>query len=259
LALILIKDHFNSMAGHSHFKNMMHRKGRADKIRSKLFTKLSREITVSAKLGTPDPEMNPRLRAAIQAARAANMPKDNIERAIKKSQGNIDNSYEFSRYEGFGPGRTGVIIEVLTDNKNRSVSNIRTIFQKFGGTLGETGSVSYQFEQIGQIKIKKELMSANDALELAINSGAEDCVTTDLHHEINCKKEEFNSVREQIEKKIKDLSFAGLIWNPLSKVNLDKETFAKVVNFLEQIEDDDDVQNVFTNFEVDEKLLEGAN
>ena len=247
------------MAGHSHFKNMMHRKGRADKIRSKMFTKLSREITVSAKLGTPDPEMNPRLRAAVQTARAANMPKDNIERAIKKSQGNIDNSYEFSRYEGFGPGRTGVIIEVLTDNKNRSVSNIRTIFQKFGGTLGETGSVSYQFEQIGQIKIKKELMSANDALELAINAGAEDCVTTDLHHEINCKKEEFNSVREQIEKKIKDLSFAGLIWNPLSKVNLDKETFAKVVNFLEQIEDDDDVQNVFTNFEVDEKLLEGAN
>ena len=247
------------MAGHSHFKNMMHRKGRADKIRSKLFTKISREITVSAKLGTPDPEMNPRLRAAVQVARAANMPKDNIERAIKKSQGNIDNSYEFSRYEGFGPGRTGVIIEVLTDNKNRSVSNIRTIFQKFGGTLGETGSVSYQFEQIGQIKIKKELMSTNDALELAINAGAEDCVTTDLHHEINCKKEEFNSVREQIEKKIKDLNFAGLIWNPLSKVNLDKETFAKVVNFLDQIEDDDDVQNVFTNFEVDEKLLEGAN
>jgi YebC/PmpR family DNA-binding regulatory protein len=247
------------MAGHSHFKNMMHRKGRADKIRSKLFTKISREITVSAKLGTPDPEMNPRLRAAVQVARAANMPKDNIERAIKKSQGNIDNSYEFSRYEGFGPGRTGVIIEVLTDNKNRSVSNIRTIFQKFGGILGETGSVSYQFEQIGQIKIKKELMSANDALELAINAGAEDCVTTDLHHEINCKKEEFNSVREQIEKKIKDLNFAGLIWNPLSKVNLDKETFAKVVNFLDQIEDDDDVQNVFTNFEVDEKLLEGAN
>ena len=247
------------MAGHSHFKNMMHRKGRADKIRSKLFTKLSREITVSAKLGTPDPEMNPRLRAAVQAARAANMPKDNIERAIKKSQGNIDNSYEFSRYEGFGPGRTGVIIEVLTDNKNRSVSNISTIFQKFGGTLGETGSVSYQFEQIGQIKIKKELMSTNDALELAINAGAEDCITTDLYHEINCKKEEFNSVREQIEKKIKDLSFAGLVWNPLSKVNLDRETFVKVVNFLEQIEDDDDVQNVFTNFEVDEKLLEGVN
>jgi YebC/PmpR family DNA-binding regulatory protein len=247
------------MAGHSHFKNMMHRKGRADKIRSKLFTKISREITVSAKLGTPDPEMNPRLRAAVQLARAANMPKDNIERAIKKSQGNIDNSYEFSRYEGFGPGRTGVIIEVLTDNKNRSVSNIRTIFQKFGGILGETGSVSYQFEQIGQIKIKKELMSVNDALELAINAGAEDCVSTDLHHEINCKKEEFNSVREQIEKKIKDLNFAGLVWNPLIKVNLDKETFAKVVNFLDQIEDDDDVQNVFTNFEVDEKLLEGAN
>ena len=247
------------MAGHSHFKNMMHRKGRADKIRSKLFTKLSREITVSAKLGAPEPDMNPRLRAAVQAARAANMPKDNIERAIKKSQGNIDNTYEFSRYEGFGPGRTGVIIEVLTDNKNRSVSNIRTIFQKFGGTLGETGSVSYQFEQIGQIKIKKELMNLNDALELAINAGADDCITTDLYHEINCKKENFNSVREGIEKKIRDLSFAGLIWNPLSKVNLDKETFTKVVNFLEQIEDDDDVQNVYTNFEVDEKILEGVN
>jgi YebC/PmpR family DNA-binding regulatory protein len=224
-----------------------------------LFTKLSREITVSAKLGAPEPDMNPRLRAAVQAARAANMPKDNIERAIKKSQGNIDNTYEFSRYEGFGPGRTGVIIEVLTDNKNRSVSNIRTIFQKFGGTLGETGSVSYQFEQIGQIKIKKELMNTNDALELAINAGADDCITTDLYHEINCKKENFNSVREEIEKKIKDLSFAGLLWNPLVKVNLDKETFSKIVNFLEQIEDDDDVQNVYTNFEVDEKILEGVN
>ena len=247
------------MAGHSHFKNMMHRKGRVDKLRSKLFTKLSREITVSAKLGAPEPDMNPRLRAAVQAARAANMPKDNVERAIKKSQGNIDNTYEFSRYEGFGPGRTGVIIEVLTDNKNRSVSNIRTIFQKFGGTLGETGSVSYQFEQIGQIKIKKQLMNSNDALELAINAGADDCITTDLYHEINCKKENFNSVREEIEKKIKDLSFAGLIWNPLSKVNLDKETFSKVINFLEQIEDDDDVQNVYTNFEVEEKILEGMN
>jgi YebC/PmpR family DNA-binding regulatory protein len=210
------------MAGHSHFKNMMHRKGRADKIRSKLFTKLSREITVSAKLGAPEPDMNPRLRAAVQAARAANMPKDNIERAIKKSQGNLDNTYEFSSYEGFGPGRTGVIIEVLTDNKNRSVSNIRTIFQKFGGTLGETGSVSYQFEQIGQIKIKKELMNLNDALELAINAGADDCITTDLYHEINCKKENFNSVREGIEKKIKDLSFAGLIWKELRKVKFDK-------------------------------------
>jgi YebC/PmpR family DNA-binding regulatory protein len=247
------------MAGHSHFKNMMHRKGRVDKMRSKLFTKLSREITVSAKLGAPEPDTNPRLRAAVQAARAANMPKDNVERAIKKSQGNIDNTYEFSRYEGFGPGRTGVIIEVLTDNKNRSVSNIRTIFQKFGGTLGETGSVSYQFEQIGQIKIKKQLMNSNDALELAINAGADDCITTDLYHEINCKKENFNSVREKIEKKIKDLSFAGLIWNPLSKVNLDKETFSKVINFLEQIEDDDDVQNVYTNFEVEEKILEGMN
>jgi YebC/PmpR family DNA-binding regulatory protein len=247
------------MAGHSHFKNMMHRKGRADKIRSKLFTKLSREITVSAKLGLPEPDMNPRLRAAVQAAREANMPKDNIERAIKKSQGNIDNTYEFSRYEGFGPGRTGVIIEVLTDNKNRTVSNIRSIFQKFGGTLGENGSVSHQFEQVGQIKIKKSIINADNAMELAINSGADDCITSDEFYEIICKKEDFNSVREKVEKNFKETSFSGLVWNPISKVYLDKDTFSKLANFLEQLEDDDDVQNVYTNFEVDEKVLEGIN
>ncbi len=247
------------MAGHSHFKNMMHRKGRADKIRSKLFTKLSREITVSAKLGLPEPDMNPRLRAAVQAAREANMPKDNIERAIKKSQGNIDNTYEFSRYEGFGPGRTGVIIEVLTDNKNRTVSNIRSIFQKFGGTLGENGSVSHQFEQVGQIKIKKSIINADNAMELAINSGADDCITSDEFYEIICKKEDFNSVSEKVEKNFKETSFSGLVWNPISKVYLDKDTFSKLANFLEQLEDDDDVQNVYTNFEVDEKVLEGIN
>jgi YebC/PmpR family DNA-binding regulatory protein len=238
---------------------MMHRKGRADKIRSKLFTKLSREITVSAKLGLPEPDMNPRLRAAVQAAREANMPKDNIERAIKKSQGNIDNTYEFSRYEGFGPGRTGVIIEVLTDNKNRTVSNIRSIFQKFGGTLGENGSVSHQFEQVGQIKIKKSIINADNAMELAINSGADDCITSDEFYEIICKKEDFNSVREKVEKNFKETSFSGLVWNPISKVYLDKDTFSKLANFLEQLEDDDDVQNVYTNFEVDEKVLEGIN
>jgi len=246
------------MAGHSHFKNMMHRKGKVDKIRSKLFTKLSREITVSAKLGTPDPDMNPRLRAAVQAARAANMPKDNIERAIKKSQGNIDNSYEYSRYEGLGPSKIAVIIEALTDNKNRTVSNIRSIFQKFGGELLTNGSVSYQFEQVGLIKLKKNLLTAEKAMEVAIESGADDCHTSETFHEIICKKDGLNSVREGVEKNFKDLDFVGLVWNPINKVLLSKESFDKVVNFLEQIENEDDVQNVFTNFEVDEKILEGV-
>lgn len=246
------------MAGHSHFKNMMHRKGKVDKIRSKLFTKLSREITVSAKLGTPDPDMNPRLRAAVQAARAANMPKDNIERAIKKSQGNIDNSYEYSRYEGLGPSKIAVIIEALTDNKNRTVSNIRSIFQKFGGELLTNGSVSYQFEQVGLIKLKKNLLTAEKAMEVAIESGADDCHTSEAFYEIICKKDGLNSVREGVEKHFKDLDFVGLVWNPVNKVQLGKESFDKVVNFLEQIENEDDVQNVFTNFEVDEKILEGV-
>jgi len=246
------------MAGHSHFKNMMHRKGKVDKIRSKLFTKLSREITVSAKLGTPDPDMNPRLRAAVQAARAANMPKDNIERAIKKSQGNIDNSYEYSRYEGLGPSKIAVIIEALTDNKNRTVSNIRSIFQKFGGELLTNGSVSYQFEQVGIIKLKKDLLTAEKVMEVAIESGADDCHTSELFHEIICKKDRLNTVRESVEKHFKDLDFVGLVWNPVNKVQLSKDSFDKVVNFLEQIENEDDVQNIFTNFEVDEKILEGV-
>ncbi len=244
------------MAGHSHWAGIKHKKGKADKQRSKLFSKLSREITVSAKLGLPDPDFNPRLRSAVLAAREANMPKDNILRAIKKAQGpNEDSNYEKSQYEGFGPGGVAFIIEALTDNKNRTVTNLRSLFEKNGSSLGVEGSVSYQFEELGQIKIKKELISEEEIFTLAIEAGAEDCVTSDQYHEIFCKKENFNDVRTSIEAKIKDLSFAGIIWKPKNTVPVNKETFEKIIDFIDLIEDDEDVQNVYTNFDVDEKIL----
>ena len=244
------------MAGHSHWAGIKHKKGKADKQRSKLFSKLSREITVSAKLGLPDPDFNPRLRSAVLAAREANMPKDNILRAIKKAQGpNEDSNYEKSQYEGFGPGGVAFIIEALTDNKNRTVTNLRSLFEKNGSSLGVEGSVSYQFEELGQIKIKKELISEEEIFTLATEAGAEDCVTSDQYHEIFCKKENFNDVRTSIEAKIKDLSFAGIIWKPKNTVPVNKETFEKIINFIDLIEDDEDVQNVYTNFDVDEKIL----
>ena len=244
------------MAGHSHWAGIKHKKGKADKQRSKLFSKLSREITVSAKLGLPDPDFNPRLRSAVLAAREANMPKDNILRAIKKAQGpNEDSNYEKSQYEGFGPGGVAFIIEALTDNKNRTVTNLRSLFEKNGSSLGVEGSVSYQFEELGQIKIKKELISEEEIFTLATEAGAEDCVTNDQYHEIFCKKENFNDVRTSIEAKIKDLSFAGIIWKPKNTVPVNKETFEKIINFIDLIEDDEDVQNVYTNFDVDEKIL----
>ena len=244
------------MAGHSHWAGIKHKKGKADKQRSKLFSKLSREITVSAKLGLPDPDFNPRLRSAVLTAREANMPKDNILRAIKKAQGpNEDSNYEKSQYEGFGPGGVAFIIEALTDNKNRTVTNLRSLFEKNGSSLGVEGSVSYQFEELGQIKIKKELISEEEIFTLATEAGAEDCVTNDQYHEIFCKKENFNDVRTSIEAKIKDLSFAGIIWKPKNTVPVNKETFEKIIDFIDLIEDDEDVQNVYTNFDVDEKIL----
>ena len=244
------------MAGHSHWAGIKHKKGKADKQRSKLFSKLSREITVSAKLGLPDPDFNPRLRSAVLAAREANMPKDNILRAIKKAQGpNEDSNYEKSQYEGFGPGGVAFIIEALTDNKNRTVTNLRSLFEKNASSLGVEGSVSYQFEELGQIKIKKELISEEEIFTLATEAGAEDCVTNDQYHEIFCKKENFNDVRTSIEAKIKDLSFAGIIWKPKNTVPVNKETFEKIIDFIDLIEDDEDVQNVYTNFDVDEKIL----
>jgi len=243
------------MAGHSHWAGIKHKKGRADKQRSKIFSKLSKEITVAAKMGSKDPEMNPRLRSAIQSARAANMPKDNIERAINKSEVNKNLNYNSLLYEGFGPEKIAIIIEALTDNKNRTASNIRTIFQKFGGNLGATGVASHQFKQVGIIRIEKKIISENDILELAINAGAEDCSSNNVHHEIITKKENFYKVKLEIEKKIKEFISTGIEWLPINKISLDSEKTKSVLNFLETLEDDDDVQHVYANLEIDINLL----
>ena len=238
------------MAGHSHWAGIKHKKGRADKERSKIFSKLSREITVAAKLGDKDPDMNPRLRAAIQAARSVNMPKDNIERAINKSEFNKNLNYNSLVYEGFGPEKIAIIVETLTDNKNRTASNIRTIFQKFGGNLGETGVASHQFKQLGVIRIDKKKISEEEMLELAINSGAEDCSSEGSFHQIITKKDNFYKVKVEIEKKIQEFISAAIEWLPMNKIVLDKEKIKSVLSFLEMLEDDDDVQHVYTNLEI---------
>ena len=244
------------MAGHSHWAGIKHKKGRADKQRSKIFSKLSKEITVAAKMGSKDPEMNPRLRSAIQSARAANMPKDNIERAINKSEVNKNLNYNSLLYEGFGPEKIAIIIEALTDNKNRTASNIRTIFQKFGGNLGESGVASHQFRQVGIIRIDKKIISENNILEIAINSGAEDCISNSSVHEIVIKKENFSDVRNGIEKKIKEFVSSGIEWMPVNKIMLDNEKTKSVLNFLEILEDDEDVQHVYANLQVDNNFSE---
>ena len=239
------------MAGHSHWAGIKHRKDRADKKRSKIFSKLSKEITVAAKLGSKDRDMNPRLRSAIQAARAANMPKENIERAIRKSEVNKNLNYNSLTYEGFGPEKIAIIIEALTDNKNRTASNIRTIFQKFGGNLGESGVASHHFKQVGVLRIDKKNFSDEDILELSINCGAEDCFSKDLYHEIITKKENFYKVKTEIEKKIEEFISSGIVWLPINKVILDQEKTKSVLTFLEILEEDDDVQYVYANLEVE--------
>ena len=239
------------MAGHSHWAGIKHRKGRADNLRAKIFTKLSKEITVAAKLGSKDPETNPRLRSAIQAARTANMPKDNILRAINKSEVNKNLNYNSLTYEGFGPEKIAIIVEALTDNKNRTASNIRTIFQKFGGNLGESGVASHQFRQVGVIRIDKTKISDNDILELAIQGGAEDCSSDGLYHEIITKKDSFYKVKVEIEKKINEFISSGIEWLPINKILLDKEKTKSVLTFLDTLENDDDVQHVYANLEID--------
>ena len=239
------------MAGHSHWAGIKHKKGRADKQRSKIFSKLSKEITVAAKLGSKDVDMNPRLRSAIQAAKSANMPKDNIDRAISKSELNKDLNYSSIVYEGFGPGKVAVIVEALTDNKNRTASNIRAIFTKSGGNLGESGVAAHQFKEVGVIRIDKNKISDNDILELAINGGAEDCTSNSLNHEIITLKENFYKVKLEIEKKIEEFVSAGIEWLPINKISLDEEKTQIVLNFLETLEDDDDVQYVYANLEID--------
>ena len=244
------------MAGHSHWAGIKHRKGRADKQRSKIFSKLSKELTVAAKLGSKDPGANPRLRSAVQAARAVNMPKDNIKRAINKSEANQNLNYNSLVYEGFGPEKVAIIIEALTDNKNRTASNIRTIFQKFGGNLGEAGVASHQFKQAGVIRIDKKKISDNNILELAINGGADDCLSHESHHEVITKKDNFYQVKLEIEKKIQDFISSRIEWLPINKILLDKEKTKSVLSFLEILEDDDDVQYVYVNLEINSNFKE---
>ncbi len=235
------------MAGHSHWAGIKHKKGKADKQRSKIFSKLSKEITVAAKLGDKDPAMNPRLRSAIQAARSANMPKDNIERAIDKSSAATGVNFENLRYEGFGPDKIAVIVETLTDNKNRTASNIRTIFQKSGGSLGTQGSASHNFNQLGIIKIDKKEITDENVFELALDSGADECISRDEFHEIQCPMNEIYNVKKKLEKIVVNFISTEIEWVPLNSVDVKKDRQEAVIEFLEAVEDDDDVQNVFTN------------
>jgi len=235
------------MAGHSHWAGIKHKKGKADKQRANLFSKLSREITVAAKLGDKEPDMNARLRSAIQAARAANMPKDNIERAIDKSSISANKNFENLRYEGFGPDKIAVIVETLTDNKNRTASNIRTIFQKHGGNLGTQGSASHNFNQLGVIKIDKNEISDEKIFELAIESGADECISNDDFHEIHCTKSEIYNVKKKIETTIQNFISTEIEWKPLNSVVVSKDKIEVATEFLETLENDDDVQNIYTN------------
>ncbi len=235
------------MAGHSHWAGIKHKKGKADKQRSKIFSKLSKEITVAAKLGDKDPAMNPRLRSAIQAARSANMPKDNIERAIDKSSAASGVNFENLRYEGFGPDKIAVIVEALTDNKNRTASNIRTIFQKSGGSLGTQGSASHNFNQLGIIKIDKQEISDEKIFELAIESGADECISNDEYHEIQCPINDIYNVKKKLESVVANFISTEIEWIALNSANVNKDKQETVIEFLESLEDDDDVQNVFSN------------
>ena len=237
------------MAGHSHWAGIKHKKGKADKLRSKIFSKLSKEITVAAKLGDKDPSMNPRLRSAIQAARSANMPKDNIERAINKSTINSEINFENLRYEGFGPEKVAVIVDTLTDNKNRTASNIRTIFQKAGGSLGTQGSASHNFNQLGIIKIEKKEVSDERIFELAIEAGANECKSNDDFHEIQCSVSDIYNVKKKLEKEISNFISTEIGWIPLNSVKISIKKNDDLINFFESLEEDDDVQNIYSNAE----------
>ena len=235
------------MAGHSHWAGIKHKKGKADKQRSKIFSKLSKEITVAAKLGDKDPAINHRLRSAIQTAKSANMPKQNIERAINKSSISDQSNFESLRYEGFGPQKVAVIVETLTDNKNRTASNIRTIFQKAGGSLGTTGSASHNFNQLGVIKIEKKQIADDEIFELALESGANECKSFNDYHEIQCPVNEIYNIKRELEKKINNFISTEIEWVPLNNVDVLEENKDDLINFFEILEDDDDVQNVYSN------------
>ncbi len=235
------------MAGHSHWAGIKHKKGRADKQRSNMFSKLSREITVAAKLGDKNPDMNSRLRSAIQAAKSANMPKDNIERAIQKSNVAADSNFESIRYEGFGPSRTAVIVETLTDNKNRTASSIRTLFQKNGGGLGTQGSAAHNFKQVGVIKIEKKQIHEDKIFDLSIEAGANECYSIDNFHEIHTNMNEIYDVKKELEKNVLNFISSEIEWIPINNIILKGKDKDDMIKFLEVLDDNDDVQNIFTN------------
>ena len=244
------------MAGHSKFKNIMHRKGRQDAARSKLFSKLSREITVAAKTGMPDPAMNPRLRLAVANAKAESMSKDVIDRAIKKALGGDAETYEEIRYEGFGPGGVGVIVEVLTDNRNRAASNVRSIFGKNGGNLGETGSVSFMFDRVGEIAYPATAGSEDKVMDAAIEAGAEDVASDAEGHLIYAAFEQLSEVAQALEAALGEPKSTGVVWRPKSLTPLSGDAVATLFKLIEALEDDDDVQNVYSNEDIAEAELE---
>jgi YebC/PmpR family DNA-binding regulatory protein len=243
------------MAGHSQFKNIMHRKGKQDAVRAKLFAKLAREITVAAKIGQPDPAFNPRLRLAIQAARAENMPKDNIERAVKKAAGGDAESYDEIRYEGYGPGGVAVIVEALTDNRNRTASEIRSYFTKSGGNLAETGAVSFMFDRVGVIEFDAGVASEDAMLEAAIDAGATDVVSSESGHEVVCGADSLGEAAKVLETKFGTPRKAALTWRPQNTIALDDESGEKLIRLIGTLEDNDDVQNVYANFEISDALM----
>lgn len=243
------------MAGHSAFKNIMHKKGRADAARSKMFSKLAREITVAARLGLPDPAMNARLRLAIQAARTENMPKDNIERAIKKAAGSDTANYEAVRYEGYAPGGVAVIAEALTDNRNRTGGAVRAVFTKHDGNLGATGSVSHMFTHVGEITYKAGAGSADEVLEAAIEAGAEDAVSDENGHLVTCPFDMLGTVASALEKSLGEAESVRAVWKPNLSTLVDEENAQKIMKMIAALEDDDDVQNVYANFEVSEDVM----
>jgi YebC/PmpR family DNA-binding regulatory protein len=243
------------MAGHSQFKNIMHRKGRQDKVRSKLFGKLAREITVSAKLGQPDPAFNPRLRAAILAARAENMPKDNIERAVKKAQGGDAESYDEMRYEGYGPGGVAIIVEVLTDNRNRTAGDVRATFTKNGGNMAETGAVSFMFDRVGVVEYDAAAADAEAMFEAAIEAGAEDVVSSDSGHEVYSTADSLGDVTKALEAKFGEPRKATLVWKPKNNIALDDDKGEQLLELISALEENDDVQNVYANFEVSDAVV----
>ena len=243
------------MAGHSQFKNIMHRKGRQDAVRSKMFSKLGRELTVAAKMGVPDPDMNPRLRLAIQAAKAVAMPKDNIARAINKAAGTDTENYDEVRYEGYGPGGVAVIVEALTDNRNRTASNVRAAFTKAGGALGETGSVAFMWDRVGEITYMLKAGSADAIMDAAINAGADDVSSDEEGHYVICAFENVNDVSKALEEALGEAETVKIIWQPQNNIPVDEDRAQSLMRLVSVLEDDDDVQNVYVNFEVDDETM----